>query len=51
MRFESLMWSILFVLLAGGIGWDGGSAKPLQDTEQFEALDGCSPIPPPRPCY
>lgn len=47
MRFESLMWSILLLLLVGGIGWDGGSAQPLQDAEQFEAADGGSMIPPP----
>ena len=52
MRFESLLWSILLVLLAGGFGWDGGSTQPLEDAGQFQALDGCSTTPPPnRPCY
>ena len=48
MRFESLMLAVLAMLLSGGFVWDGGSAQPLEDTELFEALDGCSSAPPPR---
>ena len=46
MRFESMMWAVLALLLSGGVGWDGGSAQPVEDTELFEATDGCSIIPP-----
>jgi hypothetical protein len=49
MRFESLLWLVLAMLLSGGVGWDGGSAQPPQDAEQFEAADGGTEIPPPRP--
>jgi hypothetical protein len=50
MRFEKLLWSILLLWLAGGIGWDGGSTQPLEDSEPLQALDGCSTFPPPPRC-
>jgi len=48
MRFEKLLWSILLLWLVGGIGLEGGSTQPLEDAGQFQAMDGCSSVPPPR---
>ena len=47
MRFEKLLWSILFLLLVGGIGRDGASTQPLEETQIFQAADGGSDTPPP----
>jgi hypothetical protein len=48
MRFEKLLWSILLMWLAAGIGLDAGATQPLEDADQFQAMDGCSQTPPPR---
>ena len=50
MRFESVLWAVLALLLAGGAAWDEtASLQPLQSEEQFEAKDGGSTIPPTGP--
>ena len=46
MRFESLLWTLLALLLAGSAGIDT-FASPLQDDGHFEATDGSSQVPPP----
>ena len=47
MRFESLMWAALALLLAGGAVWnDAQTFQPIQTEEQFEAKDGGNKIPP-----
>ena len=48
MRFESLMWAALALLLAGSAVWDVPAAaiQPHQTEEQLEAKDGGNKIPP-----
>ena len=47
MRFESLMWAALALLLAGTTVWnEAASVQPLQTEEQLEARDGGNSIPP-----
>ena len=47
MRFESVLWAVLALLLAGGAAWnDNTTVQPLQTDEQFEAADGGAKFPP-----
>jgi hypothetical protein len=47
MRFESLMWTVLAMLLAGSAAWDqADSTQPLQTDERLEAKDGGGKVPP-----
>lgn len=48
MRFESFIWAVLTLLLAGSAVWDGpADAQDPEPEQQFEALDGPDKIPPP----
>ena len=50
MRFESVIWAVLALLLAGSAPWnDPSSLQPLQTDEQYEARDGGSTVPPTGP--
>ena len=47
MRFESFMWTLLALFLAGGVlVGDLASSEPTETNERFEAMDGTNTIPP-----
>jgi hypothetical protein len=47
MAFESILWKVVVVLLAGGLAWDSAVVTPeTQDTFVYRAQDGTQTIPP-----
>ena len=47
MRFESLLWSALVMLLTVGAGWSGDSLVGPSGSGDYQAADGGSTVPPP----
>lgn len=45
MRFESLLWTALAMLLMGGAGWNTDSL--VGGSRDYQATDGTSQVPPP----
>jgi len=47
MAFESILWKVVAVLLAGGLAWNYGVVTPeTTDTFVYRAQDGTQTIPP-----
>ena len=49
MRFESLLWSALAMFLMGGAAFNDSLAGGASGSGEYQATDGTTPIPPPRP--
>jgi len=50
MRFESLLWMALAMFLVGAASWEEQSlVGGVSDSGGYQAADGGSEVPPPRP--